>query len=128
MQKKAAQRCLGGSAVKAVAHDRMADAGEVYADLVRAASSDLNLEQRAIGETPQDAILAPRLAALGHPRRHAHAPHRVASDRLLDPSTLRLDHSVHQSEIRFADTAGGELPGQTAMGAVGLGDQQHSTG
>src|SRR2546427_9440097 len=116
MQEIAAQRRVGGSAVKAVAYHWVADAGEVHADLVRAAGADLDFEQRAISETPQHAILAPGLAALRPPRRHAHAPHRIARDRFLDPPMLRLDHAVDQSKIGLADTAGGELSCQTALG------------
>src|SRR2546427_4411181 len=46
---------LGWSAIQAVAHDGVADAGQVHADLVRAASADLDFKQREMREAPQNA-------------------------------------------------------------------------
>ena len=79
-------------------------------------------------EAPQHAVLGPRRAALGQPRRHARAMHRVAGDGPLDAPALVAHAAVHQRQVGLLHLPSGELRGQAPMGRVVLGHQQHAAG
>lgn len=56
---------FGGCAIEPVADDGVADAGEVYADLMGAAGADADLEEGKTGEAAEDAKFARGGAAMG---------------------------------------------------------------
>ena len=80
MQEVAAQRGaagdLRGRAVERVAGDGVADAGQVYADLVSAAGADFHFEKREAGQARDDAVFGVRRASVAEARRHAGAVDR----------------------------------------------------
>src|SRR5260370_41192955 len=102
----------------------MANAREMYADLVCAAGSDQHLEQCIFCEAPKDTIFAPGVAPRQEPRRHTDSGAWIAGGGLLDPSLIGLHNPVHRGYINLADAASGELCSQAAMGGVGLGYKQ----
>src|SRR5260370_11884361 len=106
----------------------MANAREMYADLVCAAGSDQHLEQCIFCEAPQDTIFAPGVAPRQEPRRHTDSGVWIAGDGFLDPSLIGLHNPVHQGYINLADAASGELGSQAAMCGVVLGYKPDTAG
>jgi hypothetical protein len=75
------------AAVQRIGHQRVADAGQVHADLVRAPGVQRAAQRTDVRRHGQPHVGARRLAARHH--RHAHARHRVAADRRLDAQLAR---------------------------------------
>src|SRR5579864_172733 len=119
---------LGRSAVEAVAHHGMADARQMYPDLVRTACADAHFKKREVRKTANDMILGPRCTATREPGSHADALPGIARDRFLDAAMLQLDFAMHQSEISFFYATRGELFGQTLVRSIVFRHQQHAAG
>jgi hypothetical protein len=119
---------FGGGAVETVAYHGLADAGEMYADLVCAAGADAYLKQREAIEPPQHVIFAPGGAALGQAGSHAHALAGIAGYRLFDAAAILLHFAVNQGEISLLHLAIGELFGEALMRGIVLGYQEHAAG
>ena len=80
---------LGGRAIETVARYRMADAGEVYADLVGTASADAHFQERETRKAAQYVVCGPGGTAAAQAGGHAGAMPRIARDGLFD-AAIRL--------------------------------------
>lgn len=127
-EEAAAESRLGLGAVEGVADDRVADAGEVNADLVGAASADADFEEGELRVAAEDAVRAPSGAAFGEACGHADPAHGVAGDGALDAAGLILHGALDQRQVNFFDFAGGELRGEIPVRGVVLGDQEDAAG
>src|SRR5262249_25089890 len=128
---------LEAAAVDVVAEQGGPDRGEMDADLVgapglepagdearhrRAVASPVALEHLPMGGRPPP------------PRAHRHlvADAGMAPDRLVDGAARPLRHAPHERQIAAAQRAAaavvGELAGERAMGAVGLGHHDEAAG
>src|SRR5215471_14085737 len=107
MEKKAAVPLFRGS-VQCVSGDRVADAGQVHADLMSAAGADPDLQISEFVEAPQHLVLAPRSPAFIEARGHAGATHGIPRDRPLHPARVARNVPVDQSQVDLLYLAAGE--------------------
>src|ERR1039457_2646926 len=105
----------GRRAVERIAGDGVADAGEVYADLVRAPGADANFQERKPCESPQDAVLGPCGAPFGQPGGHAGPVDGIAGDGPLDATAFQEHPAMDQRQVDLLHTPSGELGGELAM-------------
>jgi hypothetical protein len=133
-QRRLADAQVRRRSVKRIAHHGMLQRGKVHADLMRAASVELDLDERGAAEDGEGAPIRARgarirdgCAAPGFFRRgHARAVNGVAADGQLDPARFFLEDSLHQGEVCFLH--GALLEGFTELGMrrVVLGGQNHT--
>ena len=74
--------------VRGIADERMAERGEMHADLMRAARLEPAREQRRDAEALDDFVVRARRLA-GRDDRHRRAPRRMAADRRIDGAAAR---------------------------------------
>ena len=117
-----------GGAVEGIAGDGVSGVGEVDADLVGTAGSDLDLEEGMGGEAFQDAEFGMGGAAGVEAGGHAGAAEGVAGDGGVDDAGIGADAALDEGEVGFGDLAGGELAGEGAVGGVGAGDEEDAAG
>src|SRR4029077_12297621 len=98
MQEVAAEGAGGGS-VKRVAGHRMTNAGQMHTNLMRAAGSYANFEERKFVKAPQHLVYGNRGAPASQFCRHSDAANRIASDGCGDPALVRLNSAVNQRQI-----------------------------
>ena len=113
-----------GATVERVARHRVADRGEVDADLVRAAAVDADAEQRGAVEALERAPAGPRLASARGSHRHALAANRVAADRPVDLAGRARGDPEHERHVLLLDRARGELARERPVRRIVLGDDQ----
>ena len=106
----------------------MADAGQMHANLVRAAGANAHLKQRELLETSQHLVIGDRGAAGVEPCGHARTPHRVPGDRFHDASGIRFHRTMHQRDVHFLYGSHCELTGQAQMRGVATGHQKNAAG
>lgn len=75
----------GPRAVRSIADQRMADRGEMDADLMGASGLELDTQQTMPSETFEDSVARARGASIGD-HGHARALGRMAADRGVDPA------------------------------------------
>ncbi len=121
MQKKAAHAGFG-CAVEPVAGDRVADAGEMDADLMRAAGANADFEESELSQAAEDAEFGVGGAAFVQAGGHAGAADGVAGDLGVDGACVWRDASVDQRDVGLLHGPCGKLTGEIAMGGVGAGD------
>src|ERR1022692_3412539 len=119
---------FGGRPIETVASYRMADAGEVHADLVRTAGADAQFQKSEAHEAAEDAVFGPGGAAVAEAGGHARAAPRIARDGLFDAAAIRLHVAVNQRQVGLLHLPAGEQGGQRAMRGVVLGHQNHAAG
>lgn len=128
---------LETGAVNVVAEQRMAEMGEVDADLVGAAGLELTGEQGGdrLAVLTREALDHPPMghgvtAALAH--RHFLSGVRMPVDRLIDGAAFPVRHAPDKGHVAAAHLAGaamvGELRRQRLVGAVVLGGHHQSGG
>src|SRR5438046_1541052 len=122
MEKWADQAARGRSwPIDHVADDRVADSGEVDADLVGPAGFKFQPEQRVIAKALQYPKRRSRLAAT---RDDAHllpvAP--IASNRRFDPAARRLYEPVDERQVLFLDPMLTHLLDQILVREIGKRD------
>ena len=118
----------GPRPVDRVARHRVAEGGEVDADLVGAARDQVELEERPAREPLADPVAGRRRPAVRRPRPSAVRSLRVAPDGRLDPADRRGDAALHQRQVGLADAARLELGHQRRLGGVVAGDDQQARG
>ena len=110
----------GSAAVLRIADERMADAREVHADLMRAARLESALDECVVTEALQHAKMRDgRLAARDD--GHALAVLRAPADGPLDRAGLLPDVAVHDGPIDAARRLRADLLGEVYVRAVILG-------
>jgi len=111
-----AHPAAAGAAVHRIADQRMADMGEVHADLVGAAGGELATQQRGVrAEAALRRVAGQRrLAAPVADHRHFLPVMRVAADIALDLAGRRHRQAPDHGAIIPVDAALGELPGRVA--------------
>ena len=113
-----------------VGEDRVADVGQVDADLVGPARLRLAAHQGEAPEPLDHLVEGHRLlaAVLGAADRHLLAVGRVEADRPLDVVAVALGDARHQRQVFLVDRPLLELGGELAVGQVVLGDEQQARG
>src|ERR1022692_1352122 len=101
-------RVVGGRAIETVTSHWMANAGEVHADLVRAAGSDAHLHKGEARQALQDAVFGPGGAAAAQAGGPARAVARVARDGLFDAAAILLHVAMDQCQVGLLHLAAGE--------------------
>src|ERR1700675_2350972 len=104
MEEVAAESACRGS-VELVAGHGVTDAGQMHANLVRAAGPDANLEERGLVEALKHGVFRDSRAAGSQFRRHANSANGVANDGRGDPAPLRFDAAVNERQINLFDLA-----------------------
>src|SRR3989338_3875454 len=140
-------------AVHRVARRRMAQRGQVDADLVGPAGLERDINQCAwecrafwvegsglwaFGFCPQpptlnpeplqDTVMGDRLPAADMPDRHLLAALRMAAERRVDRAGIEREQSLHDGEVAAVDGPRLHLPGKRGPGRLGLGDQEQAGG
>src|ERR1700693_721050 len=102
------------------------------ANLVRAASIDLNFQQAEFAvrriQLALHRVMADGFAPASPPRGHARAPHLITADATADGSALTLQPALHQGHIFLLDLPRDELRGQSTMSLVTLRYHNQSAG
>src|SRR5262245_11911814 len=123
------RRAQPGLAIHAVAHDRMAERGEMHTNLVGTPRLQMKLEQREVGEPLEHPIAGDRsLAPPGRSDSHLHAVARVAADRYIDNAFGGAHAAVNDGEIAARNGPRGELGHQVVVRGLRLGDHQQTGG
>ena len=113
------------AAVERVADDRMADAAEMHANLVRAPGRNRDAQQRQPGHVPRPGDAGHRRSRAPRAGRDLLAMHRIAADRNVDALAL-LHQSPHQRDVLLLDFAIVKLARQLLVRGVVLGDDHHA--
>src|SRR5262245_39625334 len=87
-------------AIYLVAHDRMAERGEMHTDLVSPPGLQVQFQEGEVGEALEHAIAGDRsLATSGWSDRHLHAVPRVSANRRVDDAFGGADTAVNDRKI-----------------------------
>ncbi len=111
-----------------VADQRVADGGEVGADLVGAAGLELRLEVGLGSEQLEHLEMGPRVARRCPRYRHPVAPARGAPDRGVDRSGARTHPALRERKVDPLHLAAPDLLLQRPVGLVGAGDDHQAAG
>src|SRR5687768_10552115 len=95
-------RVIAALVVGCIAHDRMIDGRKMYADLMRAAGLDLDVEQREFSKALAHLPLRERLTAI-RGDGHLRPVPPVACERPVDRSRVLARGAVYEGDIRFVD-------------------------
>src|SRR5262249_13824105 len=110
----------------------MSDGRHVNADLVGAASLDVNIDQRELAERRVDAsphlVMRHRGASFAALGGHTCAAYRIAADGGVDGAAVFRRPTVYQGDVPLLHFASGKLQGQLAMDRVVLGYDDQATG
>ncbi len=123
---------LARSAVERVAHHRMPKRRHVHANLMRASSLDLELDQRKLAVRRIDFslhyVMRYRVAATVAPRRHARAALGVAADGALNRAAILLRPAVDERDIGLMHLSRAELLREAAMRFIVFRHHHQPTG
>src|SRR5574341_1736791 len=98
----------------------------MYADLMRPAGFQLNVQQRESIVTLPHTIDAQRETAAGH-HSHTGAVSRIACDRLINLTSGGGHMSVDQRDVIFENFAGAKLICELFVRRVGLRSEEHTS-
>ena len=118
--------CAG--AIHTIPRNRMAQARQMGANLVRAPRPDAYFEIRKSFEALQDAIFGQRFAPVVQARGHSSAANGITRNRLDNSSSFAAHTALNQGKISLLHRTPGELRGQCAMGRIRAGHEQHAAG
>ena len=107
--------------------DRMAEARQVHANLMRSAGADADFEIAEAIERFEQTVFRDGFAARGKFRGHADAADRIARDGRSNPA-VGLGLAVHQRQIDFLHLPRLELRGERMMRAIGARDDERAAG
>ena len=119
---------LRGRSVKAITHDRVANARQMNTNLMCAARAEANFEITEQSEFFQDAIFRQRGAPGSEFRRHTRSADLVTSDRGCDAPLRRFHAAMHQCQVDLFDFAIVKLQRKRLMRFVVPSDDEHPTG
>ncbi len=120
----------GPARIRLVGQDRVADVGEVDADLVGPPGPGLAADEGEASEAFEDFVEGGCLlaAVVEGSDGDLLAVGRVEAEGLLDVVGVARGGPVDQGEVFLADRPGFELAGELAVGPVVLGDDQEARG
>jgi hypothetical protein len=113
--------------VEGVGDDRVADRGQMDADLVRAAGLREGPNQAVLAQSLDHFIASSRHSPL-RPNRHLLALHRVPSDRLIDDAALRLGRADDEGQVLLVNLPRTELPPKRRQGSCRARDEEDARG
>ena len=128
VEELALEAVLALAAVGGVAGERVADRGEVGADLVRAAGLQARLEVGLGGEQLEHLEMGAGLARGGAGDGHAVALARGAADRRVDRAGARGEAAPGQRQVDALDLAALDLRLQRRVRLVAAGDDEQAAG
>src|SRR5271170_3709008 len=122
-------RCLPRAAILRIADQRMAQMGQMDADLMLAAVFEAAFDEACerplgIAESLDDAIARARLFTLSAQDRHAFAIERAAPDVAFDKPVARTRGAPYDGVIGAFDGVGGELFGEALHRLLVLGGNE----
>ncbi len=117
-----------GSTVQRVSRDRVADAREMHADLVRPAGTDSDLQVRVSLEPFEDGPPGPSRSTVTSSCRHAYSPDRVSLDGCFDPSRVCPGDTLDEREVGFRHLTRSELRRERLMRCVVARDHNNAAG
>lgn len=109
---------LRGRAIESVSNNRMAESGEMNANLMRASSVEIRFQKSVTGQAHADAPVGARGAAFATASGHADAAMQIAGDSQLDTACIVFQPAVEKGDVGLADLAITKLIGERAMDFV----------